>query len=167
VSDPFNPAGLGHQHLALTGQNEASDIAETDAEMETIVRDTAALRHLASQRFEALWRKQRSIMVRRIPEKPDYWNDQIKRFDRFDVDLARRFYNAGFVKGYREKIDNLEKLGKVPRETHATIQIVSARHSPDRHTYEIDLHDPDYLPERIRFEVVVPNDGDAELYERD
>jgi hypothetical protein len=166
MTDMFDPANRdGKEHIAHRGEYDAKAIAETDALSGTVIRDPGELRNLASRRFDVFWRKERADLVKLSRQDPDYWSVKIRRFDECDADLALRVFTGAFLQGYKAGIERQEKLGNVPRQSGATVEIVNARHSGSRHLYKIELRDVDHFSERIRFEVVVPESGDFELQE--
>ena len=140
--------------------------ALTDIEVgDVLVEDNRIRQERASPKFDKLWKELEFALI------GDPWNE---RESSNQIDELRRLYIGAFVKNYKDALRNeevdTEAAPSVSSAQRATFQgaaaaIVNIRRTADGRLYEVELTDPDFLDDPVRVEIVVDDEGGAELRE--
>jgi hypothetical protein len=156
VEDKYGGTGKKpRENAGLAGQDHGSSAFQADLDVEEVLWDNGDIRRLAQTKCEKWWANLTTKM-----ERPDA----------FDADERRRAYIAKFMKWYNWSRDYRTEHGWLKRPpaptTTASVRVVSARHFEDAQLYELELTDSEHLPNPIRFELVVRNNGEPAVSEQ-
>jgi hypothetical protein len=156
--DPWLPNG--QSTISTRAWKTAHDMAEShaDGDAAAIVRGTAALENLARHSFDRWLSNAMSGLHKRA-----YRNE----LQNLDTEEMCRLYVVRFIDTYRAQIRHLETIERIPRQPDGpVIRVLDTRHSADARIYDVELIDPEYSIDPVRFEVMIPSEGEAELRER-
>ena len=152
VFDPWNI--LDRRLLHSNGGVEASKVYRSDEGLDEVVWDKEELRKKAFYYFDLWWER-----VKQQNAASSLAKDYQKQMAGLDVDEMRRVFAAGFIEKYRE-----QRVGKY-KFSSTGVTIMRMEHKKHTHVYELELTDFDNLEKPVRFELVVDDEGGAELRE--
>jgi hypothetical protein len=162
----YDPNSIkGREVVTTAAVIEARRIFMQDWAIKEIIKDNEAMEAVAGCEFDKWCMEEHFLEFLEDDPQSD------------DFQLLRRTYIAGFRREYKEHIQWVTTQGvntdewdtrSLPTKSEgAQLRIVKTTSRDDSRVYEIELKDPDYSGDPIRFEVELKGQGDPELREVD